>query len=401
MKNKKLILIICIVVGIILLSVGGFLLYKYIEIKNAVVKVVLKDNLEADFADTLRVSSFIESINGKIVDDYYLNTDSLGKKKIDFEYINDDGIKIKYNYEINVVDREAPLIWLDKSYNVTRGSEDNLIDKIMCGDNYDNNPECVIEGDYNLDNVGSYNLVFKATDSSGNVSKKKFILNVNEASSKKESNGVKSVTEFSDVIKDYKNDNTQIGIDVSKWQGDIDFSKLKSAGVEFVIIRIGSSTGINGENFIDSKFIQNIKNANSVGIPMGVYFYSYANSVDRAISDAKWIIENIKDYKVELPIAFDWENWGSFNTYELSFFGLTNMAKRFMDTVKDAGYDAMLYSSKTYLENIWMSVDYPVWLAHYTKNTNYAGDYSYWQICSNGRVDGINGDVDIDIRYID
>lgn len=401
MKNKKLILIICIVVGIILLSVGGFLLYKYIEIKNAVVKVVLKDNLEADFADTLRVSSFIESINGKIVDDYYLNTDSLGKKKIDFEYINDDGIKIKYNYEINVVDREAPLIWLGKSYNVTMGSEDNLIDKIMCGDNYDNNPECVIEGDYNLDNVGSYNLVFKATDSSGNVSKKKFILNVNEASSKKESNGVKSVTEFSDVIKDYKNDNTQIGIDVSKWQGDIDFSKLKSAGVEFVIIRIGSSTGINGENFIDSKFIQNIKNANSVGIPVGVYFYSYANSVDRAISDAKWIIENIKDYKVELPIAFDWENWGSFNTYELSFFGLTNMAKRFMDTVKSAGYDAMLYSSKTYLENIWMSVDYPVWIAHYTKNTNYAGDYSYWQICSNGRVDGINGDVDIDIRYID
>lgn len=401
MKNKKLILIISIVVGIILLSVGGFLLYKYIEIKNAVVKVVLKDNLEADFVDTLRVSSFIESINGKIVNDYYLNTDSLGKKKIDFEYINDDGIKIKYNYEINVVDREAPLIWLGKSYNVTRGSEDNLIDKIMCGDNYDNNPECVIEGDYNLDNVGSYNLVFKATDSSGNVSKKKFILNVNEASSKKESNGVKSVTEFSDVIKNYKNDNTQIGIDVSKWQGDIDFSKLKSAGVEFVIIRIGSSTGINGENFIDSKFIQNIKNANSVGIPMGVYFYSYANSVDRAISDAKWIIENIKDYKVELPIAFDWENWGSFNTYELSFFGLTNMAKRFMDTVKASGYDAMLYSSKTYLENIWMSVDYPVWLAHYTKNTNYAGDYSYWQICSNGRVDGINGDVDIDIRYID
>lgn len=401
MKNKKLILIISIVVGIILLSVGGFLLYKYIEIKNAVVKVVLKDNLEADFVDTLKVSSFIESINGKIVNDYYLNTDSLGKKKIDFEYINDDGIKIKYNYEINVVDREAPLIWLGKSYDVTRGSEDNLIDKIMCGDNYDNNPECVIEGDYNLDNVGSYNLVFKATDSSGNVSKKKFILNVNEASSKKESNGVKSVTEFSDVIKDYKNDNTQIGIDVSKWQGDIDFSKLKSAGVEFVIIRIGSSTGINGENFIDSKFIQNIKNANSVGIPVGVYFYSYANSVDKAISDAKWIIENIKDYKVELPIAFDWENWGSFNTYELSFFGLTNMAKGFMDTVKDAGYDAMLYSSKTYLENIWMSVDYPVWLAHYTKNTNYAGDYSYWQICSNGRVDGINGDVDIDIRYID
>ena len=401
MKNKKTILIVSIILGVILLSIGGFLLYKYIQVKNAVIKVELKDNLEADFADTLRVSSFIENINGKIVDDYYLDTDSLGKKKVDFQYINDDGIKLKYSYEINIVDKEAPLIWLGKSYNVVKGSEDNLLEKIMCGDNYDNDPICVIEGNYDLNKVGSYNLVFKATDSSKNVSEKKFTLNVNEPSNKGGSNGVKSVTEFSDVIKNYKTDNTQIGIDVSKWQGDIDFSKLKNAGVEFVIIRVGSSNGIDGENFVDSKFIQNIKNANSVGIPVGVYFYSYANSVDRAVSDAKWIIEQLKDYKVDLPIAFDWENWGSFNKYELSFFGLTNMAKKFMDTVKDAGYDAMLYSSKTYLENIWMSVDYPVWLAHYTKNTNYTGDYSYWQLCSNGRVEGINGDVDIDIRYID
>ena len=401
MKNKKTILIVSIILGVILLSIGGFLLYKYIQVKNAVIKVELKDNLEADFADTLRVSSFIENINGKIVDDYYLDTDSLGKKKVDFQYINDDGIKLKYSYEINIVDKEAPLIWLGKSYNVVKGSEDNLLEKIMCGDNYDNDPICVIEGNYDLNKVGSYNLVFKATDSSKNVSEKKFTLNVNEPSNKGGSNGVKSVTEFSDVIKNYKTDNTQIGIDVSKWQGDIDFSKLKNAGVEFVIIRVGSSNGINGENFVDSKFIQNIKNANSIGIPVGVYFYSYANSVDRAVSDAKWIIEQLKDYKVDLPIAFDWENWGSFNKYELSFFGLTNIAKKFMDTVKDAGYDAMLYSSKTYLENIWMSVDYPVWLAHYTKNTNYTGDYSYWQLCSNGRVEGISGDVDIDIRYID
>ena len=401
MKNKKIIIIICVILGVIILSIGGYFLYKYIEVKNAVVVVELKDNLDADFADTLRVSSFIKKINGKLVDDYYLDTDSLGKKKVNFQFINDDGIKIKYSYEINVVDKEAPLIWLGKSYNVVKGSVDNLLDKIMCGDNYDTNPVCVIEGEYDLDTVGSYNLFFKATDSSGNISEKKFTLNVNEPSNNKGSKGNKEVTEFSEIIKNYKNDNTEIGIDVSKWQGDIDFKKLKDAGVEFVIIRVGSSTGINGENFVDSKFIQNIENANSVGIPVGVYFYSYANSMERAINDAKWIIDVIKDYRVELPIAFDWENWGSFNKYELSFFGLTNIAKKFMDTVKDAGYEAMLYSSKTYLENIWMGMDYPVWLAHYTKNTNYTGDYSYWQLCSNGRVDGINGDVDIDIRYID
>lgn len=401
MKNKKIIIIICVILGVIILSIGGYFLYKYIEIKNAVVVVELKDNLDADFADTLRVSSFIKKINGKLVDDYYLDTDSLGKKKVNFQFINDDGIKIKYSYEINVVDKEAPLIWLGKSYNVVKGSVDNLLDKIMCGDNYDTNPVCVIEGEYDLDTVGSYNLFFKATDSSNNISEKKFTLNVNEPSNNKGNKGNKEVTEFSEIIKNYKNNNTEIGIDVSKWQGDIDFKKLKDAGVEFVIIRVGSSTGINGENFVDSKFIQNIENANSVGIPVGVYFYSYANSMERAINDAKWIIDVIKDYRVELPIAFDWENWGSFNKYELSFFGLTNIAKKFMDTVKDAGYEAMLYSSKTYLENIWMGMDYPVWLAHYTKNTNYTGDYSYWQLCSNGRVDGINGDVDIDIRYID
>ena len=402
MNKKKIIVIISIIVGILLLSTGGYFLYKYIRVKTAKVEVKLSEKLEANFADTLRVSSFIESINGKIVDDYVIDTDKLGKKTINFEFVNEDGIKIKYSYVIDVVDKESPLIWLGKSYNVTKGSEDYLLDKIMCGDNYDNNPKCYIEGEYNLDEVGSYKLVFKAEDSNGNKAEKKFTLNVNEPKKGgSNSNTEKVTTDFSQIVKDYKNDDTQIGIDVSKWQGDIDFSKLKASGVEFVIIRVGSSNGLNGENFVDSKFIQNIKNANAVGIPVGIYFYSYASTIDRAISDAKWIVEQIKDYKVDLPIAFDWENWGSFNKFDVSFFGLTNIAKGFMDTIKDAGYDAMLYSSKTYLENIWLPTSYPVWLAHYTKNTNYTGEYSFWQMCSNGRVDGISGDVDINIRYIE
>ena len=401
MNKKKVIIINSIVFGMILLSIGGYFLYNYIRIKTAKIEIKLSDNLEANFADTLKVSSFIESINGKIVDDYVIDTDKLGKQAVKFEFVNDDGIKLKYSYEINVVDKEAPLIWLGKSYNVTKGSEDNLLDKIMCGDNYDSNPKCIIEGDYDLDTVGSYKLVFKAEDSSGNQTEKNFTLNVNESRATSNNSSQKVNVEFKDIVSDYKNDDTQIGIDVSKWQGDIDFGKLKEAGVEFVIIRVGSSTGINGENFVDNKFVQNIKNANAVGIPVGIYFYSYANTYDRAVSDAKWIIEQIKDYKVDLPIAFDWENWGSFNKFDVSFFGLTNIAKGFMNTVKEAGYDAMLYSSKTYLENVWMPVDFPVWLAHYSKNTNYTGDYAFWQLCSNGSVDGIDGDVDINIRYVE
>ena len=399
MKNKKLMLKLSIIFVVILLSIGGILLYKYMQVKNAIVKVELKDNLEADFSDTLRVSSFIKKINGKIVDDYVIDTDSLGMKKINFQYINDDGIKIKYRYEINVVDKEAPLIWLGKSYNVVKGSEDNLLEKIMCGDNYDSNPKCVIEGEYDLGKVGNYKLVFKAKDSSGNVSEKKFTLNVNEPSNNESSNRVKSVTKFNDVIKDYKTDNTQIGIDVSKWQGDIDFRKLKKAGVEFVIIRVGSSNGINGENFVDSKFIQNIKNAKNAGLKVGIYFYSYAENEAQVKEQANWIIKTLNNEKLDLPIAFDWEDWGEFNNYNLSFIDLNKMAKVFFDTLNEKGYETMLYGSATYLYRIWDTTNYKIWLAHYTTKTDYPDKYNMWQLTSSGIVNGIDGYVDVNILY--
>ena len=76
------------------------------------------------------------------------------------------------------------------------------------------------------------------------------------------------------------------------------------------------------------------------------------------------------------------------------------MANSFLDVFEDAGYEGMLYSSKNYLERIWLDTNYPIWLAHYTSQTNYEGDFDFWQLCNNGRVDGIDGDVDINIRYL-
>ena len=119
------------------------------------------------------------------------------------------------------------------------------------------------------------------------------------------------------------------------------------------------------------------------------------------MEDAKWILKQIKGYDVELPIVFDWENWANFNKYHISFYHLTKMAEDYLDVFKKAGYEGMLYSSKYYLENIWLDTSYDKWLAHYVDNTTYEGDYSFWQLCDNGRVDGISGDVDIDIRYLD
>lgn len=400
LTKKNIIIIICFLV--IIIGIGSYFLINYLRVKNAVIKVTLDDTLETEFLSDVKVSDFISDINGTIVDDYVIDTTDIGKKKIEFEYINDDNIKVKYNYEINVVDNVAPLIWLNNSYTVNVGSDISLTDKILCGDDTDPNPTCEVIGEYNMNEAGTYPLVFKATDNSGNVTEKEFNLIVREPKSSGTSSGsVSTKTLFSEVVDAHKNENTEIGIDISKWQGDVDFNALKEAGVEFVIIRVGTSSGINGENLVDSKFEQNINGANKAGIPVGIYFYSYANSEDRAISDALWVVEQIKDYKVDLPIAFDWENWSFYNEFNLSFFGLSNMADSFVKTLRDAGYEGMLYSSKNYLEDIWFKGDYPVWLAHYTTKTNYEGDYEFWQLCNNGRVAGINGDVDINIRYLD
>lgn len=400
LNKKNIIIIICFLV--IIIGIGSYFLINYLRVKNAVIKVTLDETLETDFLSDVKVSDFISDINGTIVDDYVIDTTDIGKKKIEFEYINDDNIKVKYNYEINIVDNVAPLIWLNNSYTVNVGSDISLTDKILCGDNYDNDPVCEVIGEYNMSEAGTYPLVFKATDNSGNVTEKEFNLIVREPKSSGTSSGsVSTKTLFSEVVDAHKTENTEIGLDISKWQGDVDFNALKEAGVEFVIIRVGTSSGINGENLVDSKFEQNINGANKAGIPVGIYFYSYANSEDRAISDALWVLEQIKDYKVDLPIAFDWENWSFYNEFNLSFFGLSSMADSFVKTVRDAGYEGMLYSSKNYLEDIWFKGDYPVWLAHYTTKTNYEGDYEFWQLCNNGRVAGINGDVDINIRYLD
>ena len=396
---KKYIIISSIIVIVL---IGGFLTWHYLRVKYANVELVLKEDLDIEFLSDAKVSDFIESLNGKIIDDKKIDTTKVGNQEVVFKYINEDNIELECSYNINVVDVTPPLVWLNGTYNVNVGSEDTLADDILCGDDFDSNPTCEIIGDYNMDEAGSYDLVFKATDSSGNVTEKEFTLNVRvpSGSSGPSSSGTRSRTEFADVIAEYKTENTEIGIDVSKWQGDIDFDALKSAGVEFVIIRVGTADGIDGEYLLDSKFKQNIEGANKAGIPVGIYFYSYANSKDRAIEDAKWILKQIEGYQVDLPIAFDWENWSFYNEFNLSFFGLTDMANSFLNVVEDAGYEGMLYSSKTYLENIWLNTDYPVWLAHYTSKTNYAGAFSYWQLCNNGRVSGINGDVDINIRYL-
>lgn len=400
-KKHKL----CIIVIILLCSIAIIMfliwLYHYLRIKNARIEVVLKNNLTAEFTEEKKVSDFIESINGNIIDDYVINTTSLGKKEIKFQFKNDQNIIVPYEYEIEVIDTVQPVVWLSNVYQVTKGSNINLTDKILCGDNQDNKPKCTVEGNYDLNTVGDYPLLFKAEDKSGNITEKQFVLRVIEPSNTNapRTTAEPTYTDFNQSKNQYKTDKTQIGIDVSGWQGEIDFEKIKNAGVEFIMIRVGGTRGTNGEYFVDKYFKRNIEEANKYGIKAGIYFYSYANSKESAMKDAKWVIKQIKDYDIDLPIAFDWEEWAYFNDYNLSFFGLTSMAESFLETIEDAGYEGMLYSSKSYLENIWLPTKYDIWLAHYTTQTNYQGKYKLWQLCENGKIDGIDGAVDINVMY--
>lgn len=403
MKNK-----IIIGIAILIILFLSVLLYFSIrnkkeeeKIKNAVIEITLIEDLNVEFNSELRVKDLIKSINGKIINNFKINTTKLGEQEIEYTYINDDNIRLKQKIKYNVVDTVEPIIWLSGSYTIYKG---NAFDysNIMCGDNHDSIPNCYVEGKYDVNKVGSYPLVFKAEDKSGNVATKEFVLKVvnKPTGSSTTQSTSKTYTKFSDILSKHKTENTKIGIDVSGWQGEIDFEKIKNAGVEFIIIRVGGNTGTEKENYVDSKFIRNIELANEYDIDVGLYFYSYANSKEHAIRDAKWLLEQIKDYDVELPIAFDWENWNYYNFYELSFYELTEMAEAFLDVLEEAGYKGMLYSSKNYLEKIWLKTDYPIWLAHYTTKTNYEGPYYMWQLCDNGQIDGINGAVDIDVMYL-
>ncbi len=335
-----------------------------------------------------------------------LDTNTLGKKEVEVEY-RFEKKKYVYKFDINVVDSKAPIVFSGTNKTVEVGYDEDICNLISYGDEYDGNITCEIEGLYDLNKVGTYKLVYHLSDSSKNQKDVNVTLNVIK---KKENDSTPStptekvVTEFQDVYNKHKKDNTEIGIDVSKWQEDIDYEKVKQAGASFVMMRIGYQGQTTRELYDDEYYASNIRKAKEAGLKVGVYFFTVAGSTNEVKEHAKWVVDKLDGEKLDLPIAFDWENWSKWNSYKLSFHEINEIANTYMDTLEESGYKAMLYSSKFYLETIWKNKkDYPVWLAHYTKDFNtssYQGKYMMWQVCNNGHIDGINNDVDIDVLYL-
>lgn len=363
-------------------------------------------------SDTIEVHSDIKLIdlieNTNIIADNksdLINTHLLGENTHKW-YFEIDGKIYLQHIKYNVIDTTSPKIFGESNKTFYVGNEQNICNLVMYGDNYDKNPKCIIKGSYDFNEVGKYKIKIVITDSSNNSSNFNMTLNIIDKQNNNKNNNKKteiSKVQFTDVYETYKTDSTKIGIDVSRWQGDIDYNKVKSEGAEFVIMRIGVQQDFNEDPAMDSKYLQNIKNAKTAGLDVGVYFYSMAKTKKEAKKQAKWVIKNLDNEKLELPIVFDWESWNEWNSLNLSFYDINSIADTFMSTVKDAGYESMLYGSKFYLESIWENKnEYPVWLAHYTNNalTDYKEDFKIWQMCSDGNIDGIDGDVDINVMFL-
>ena len=397
--NKKIIILSSIVIVAILII--SLIVYFNVRIVVDNSGFTLKDDLTVNVYSDVKVKDFIKDIDGEVGDNNKIDTTELGKVEVEFIYLNSDDRKRKGTFEVEVKDLEEPLIWLSNSYSVRVGDDVNLEDEILCADNYDSNPSCKITGNYDLNTAGNYSLVYEAEDSSGNKESVDFTLYVYEPREVTGggSNSEVTYTVFKDIVNSHKTDDTLVGIDVSKWQGAIDFSKVKEAGAEFVIIRVGHQNGVGGEYVLDPYFKRNIRKALDNKLKVGIYFYSYADSKKEARKQAEWVIKQIKDYDISLPIAFDFESFTSFNSMNLSLYGLNEVAESYFSTLEDAGYDTMLYGSKNYLNAIWKYNTNKVWLAHYTDKTDYDKDYMMWQLCQDGVIDGINGFVDIDILY--
>ena len=389
------ILILIILVGLLILTIINYNKYKVSNAK----KIVELKKKEIEVYDKVKLKDIIKNINGKIENNVTIDTSKLGKQKIHFTYINDENIKIPYQISVNVVDKTPPIIQSLSTYIIVKNTKTKkeFERSLFCGDNYDDKPSCRIEGDYSLSEIGNYNLTFVGEDESKNIAKQSFTLKVVEKEEKKETKGKQSTTSLSSIIKKYKTTNNKIGIDISHWQGKIDYKKVKKSGVEFVYIRVGRGDGIGKEAVLDDKFEEYIKGFEKEKIPIGIYFYSDANSDKNAIKEAKWIIDKIKKHKIDLEIVYDWENWSNYQEYQMSFHKLSTTANTFINQIEKDGYKGMVYSSKYYLENIWGGLNHKIWLAHYTEQTDYKGKYKVWQICNNGEVPGIENLTDIDI----
>ena len=298
-----------------------------------------------------------------------------------------------------LVDQKAPVFLVFNSApEVKVGADFDIHKYVGYADDVDRDVAIDVSGSVDTSRTGTYSLKITLTDDAGHKTAKDMNVKVVKSTSSGGSSGGKK-EQFSDFVKNYKTDQTSLGIDVSRWQETIDFEKVKAAGCEFVIMRLGGLD--DGELYTDRYYQANMSNAKAAGLKIGIYWHAEESSREEIKASVDYLLGVLGSNTLDFPIAYDWEDYKNFERYGMNLHDLTNCFYAFAEELQARGYSACLYGSKNSHENIWMNDrKLPVWLAHYTSATSYGGDYYMWQHSSTGRIDGINGDVDLDVLYL-
>lgn len=220
--------------------------------------------------------------------------------------------------------------------------------------------------------------------------------------------------DFDDVVledgfKNYYIDGVKqniTGIDVSYHQGDIDWEAVKADGIDFAMLRIGYRGYETGKVNIDERFHEYAQGAIDAGIHIGVYFYSQAITPEEAVEEAQFVLTELRDYEIMYPVVYDWEIVGekSARTNNVPSETLNECATVFCNTIARGGYIPMVYSMKKMaLMKLDMSrlAGFDFWLAEYRDEPEYPYEFEMWQYASDGKVDGIEGEVDLNMSFVD
>lgn len=194
------------------------------------------------------------------------------------------------------------------------------------------------------------------------------------------------------------------GIDVSAYQGKIDWKKVADSGVTFVIIRVaGRGYGSSGALYDDKLAQANYKGAKAAGLKVGGYFFSQAISPEEAVEEAQYLLEKTADWELDMPLVYDWEYISEeARTASVDQQTLTDCMIAFCQRIKEAGKEPMIYFNPNHAKRMFhieQVVDYPFWLAMYTDWMTYPYKFNMWQYTNQGTVPGVSGNVDINLLF--
>ncbi len=196
------------------------------------------------------------------------------------------------------------------------------------------------------------------------------------------------------------------GVSISKEEGYVDFNKLKKAGIQYVMIRLGQRGYGSGQLSLDENYSDNMKRANDAGLDVGVYFYSQAITEAEAVEEANLVIEHLKEYTIAYPVAYVMEKIAddSSRTEKLTVNEKTKVATSFLSTIEAAGYNGVLYGNKEWLIkqlDLTKLKDYDTWLSQNTDIPDYPYKFTMWEYSKTNSIDGIAGNANLSISFID